>query len=62
MQNKIRKAQMLKIPYMLVIGDKELSADSVAVRLRTGEDLKSMTVAAFAARAKPIIESYAMTL
>lgn len=62
MQNKIRKAQMLKIPYMLVIGDKELAADSVAVRLRTGEDLKSMTVAAFAARAKPIIESYAMTL
>jgi threonyl-tRNA synthetase len=62
MQNKIRKAQAMKIPYMLVVGDKEQEADSVSVRLRTGEDLKAMSVAAFTARAKALIESYALTL
>ena len=34
---KIREAQMQKIPYMLVIGDKEVEDGSVAVRSRTGE-------------------------
>ena len=34
---KIRQAQLDKIPYMLVIGDKEIAADTVAIRLRTGE-------------------------
>jgi threonyl-tRNA synthetase len=58
MQNKIRKAQMMKIPYMLVIGDKEQSADAVAVRLRTGEDLKAMPVEAFLARVKGLVASY----
>jgi threonyl-tRNA synthetase len=62
MQNKIRKAQAMKIPYMLVVGDKEQEADSVAVRLRTGEDLKAMSVAAFLARAKPLIDDYSRTL
>jgi threonyl-tRNA synthetase len=62
MQNKIRKAQAMKIPYMLVVGDKEQEADSVAVRLRSGEDLKAMPVAAFAARAAALAESYAKTL
>jgi threonyl-tRNA synthetase len=38
MQAKIRDAQLQKIPYMLVIGDKEAAAGAVAVRLRTGED------------------------
>jgi len=39
MGNKIRKAQEQKIPYMLVVGDKELEAKSVAVRLRSNENL-----------------------
>ena len=34
MQNKIRKAQGMKIPYMLVVGDKEREADAVSLRLR----------------------------
>jgi len=34
---KIRQAQLEKIPYMLVIGDKEIAANTVAIRLRTGE-------------------------
>jgi threonyl-tRNA synthetase len=62
MQNKIRKAQMMKIPYMLVVGDKEQEADAVSVRLRNGEDLKSMPVTAFLARAKPLIDDYALSL
>ena len=36
---KIREAQMQKIPYMLVIGDKEVEDGSVAVRTRTGEQM-----------------------
>jgi threonyl-tRNA synthetase len=39
MGNKIRKAQEQKVPYMLVIGDKEVQAGAVAVRLRGGQDL-----------------------
>jgi len=44
MNAKIRNAQMQKIPYMLVIGDREIEADTVAVRLRTEEDLGAMPV------------------
>ena len=36
---KVREAQVAKIPYMLVIGDKEVEAGGVNVRLRTGENL-----------------------
>jgi len=39
MQAKIREAQNQKIPYMLVVGDKEQQANSVNVRLRSGEQL-----------------------
>jgi threonyl-tRNA synthetase len=44
MNGKIRDAQLQKIPYMLVLGDREIAAGSVAVRLRSGEDLGSMPV------------------
>jgi threonyl-tRNA synthetase len=47
MGNKIRQAQKQKIPYMLVVGDKEQAADQVAVRLRSGEDLGPQDIAAF---------------
>jgi threonyl-tRNA synthetase len=52
MQAKIRRAQLQKVPYMLIIGDKERDAGAVAVRLRSGEDLGAMPVDAFIARAK----------
>lgn len=48
MQNKIRVAQGQKIPYMLVVGDKEAEADAVAVRVRSGENLGAMPVSDFA--------------
>ncbi len=47
MGNKIRLAQKQKIPYMLIVGDKEQAAHQVAVRLRSGEDLGPQDVAAF---------------
>ena len=62
MQNKIRKAQGQKIPYMLVVGDKERDGGAVAVRLRTGEDLKAMPLEQFVARAVPIMKSRAASL
>jgi threonyl-tRNA synthetase len=51
MQAKIRDAQLQKVPYMLVVGDKEVEAQAVAVRLRSGQDLGSMAVDAFLAKA-----------
>ncbi len=59
MQAKIRHAQLQKIPYMLVIGDKEAEAGAVAVRLRSGEDLKAKPLAEFIALAKEAIEKKA---
>jgi threonyl-tRNA synthetase len=47
MQAKIRQAQLQKVPYMLIIGDKEQAAGAVAVRLRSGEDLGATPVDAF---------------
>ena len=44
---KIREAQLQKIPYMLVIGDREVAEDAVAVRSRSEGDLGSRSVAAF---------------
>jgi threonyl-tRNA synthetase len=62
MQAKIRNAQLQKIPYMLVVGKREVEADSVAVRLRTGRDLGAMTVDAFLEMALPRIESRSLFL
>jgi threonyl-tRNA synthetase len=39
MTSKIRDAQMAKIPFMLVVGDKEVASGGASVRLRSGEDL-----------------------
>ena len=44
MNAKIREAQLQKIPYMLVVGDREANADAVAVRLRSGENLGAVAV------------------
>ncbi|OGP12890.1 MAG: threonine--tRNA ligase, partial [Deltaproteobacteria bacterium GWA2_47_9] len=49
---KIREAQMQKVPYMLVIGDKEMESEGVAVRKRSGEDLGFMEKDGFIAMIK----------
>ena len=45
---KIRQHTMAKVPYLLVVGDREVENGTVAVRTRSGEDLGSMAVEAFA--------------
>ena len=47
---KIREAQMQKLPYMLVVGDKEAEAGTVSVRTRGGVDLGAMPLDDFAAK------------
>jgi threonyl-tRNA synthetase len=47
MNLKIRQAQMEKIPYMVVIGDKEAADNTVAVRKRSGEQLPVQSLASF---------------
>ena len=47
---KIRDAQVHKVPYMLVIGGKEVEAKTVAVRTRAGGDEGTMPIDAFVAR------------
>jgi len=49
---KIREAQLAKIPYMLVIGDREAESGTVTVRERSGKNLPSMSVKDFAAKIK----------
>ncbi len=44
---KIRQAQLDKIPYMLVVGDKEVASSTVSVRLRSGEQLSSLSIENF---------------
>ena len=44
---KIREHTLHKVPYQIVIGDKEVEANTVAVRTRSGEDLGSMSIEAF---------------
>ncbi len=62
MNSKIRDATLQKIPYILVIGDKEAAANAVAVRLRTGEDLKAMPLDQFIALAQKIVDMKALEL
>ncbi|HEY9531935.1 MAG TPA: threonine--tRNA ligase [Burkholderiales bacterium] len=47
---KIREHSLQKLPYQLVVGDKEMQAGTVAVRTRSGEDLGAMSLEAFTAR------------
>jgi len=59
MNAKIRDAQNQKIPYMLVIGDREVEAETVSVRLRSEENLGAMSLEAFKAQAKQDVQSRA---
>jgi threonyl-tRNA synthetase len=57
MNPKIREAQLQKIPYMLVVGDKEIEASAVAVRLRSGEDMGAQPLSEFRAMARAAVEA-----
>ena len=45
---KIREHTLQRVPYLLVIGDREAESNTLAVRTRSGEDLGSMTIDEFA--------------
>jgi threonyl-tRNA synthetase len=47
---KIREAQLAKIPYAIIIGDKEVQAQTVSPRRRGGENLAPISVTEFAER------------
>jgi threonyl-tRNA synthetase len=49
MNAKVRDAQLQKVPYMLVVGDKEAAANAVSLRLRTNENIGSVPVEEFIA-------------
>jgi threonyl-tRNA synthetase len=57
MNAKIRDAQKQKIPYMLVVGDKEMEEGQVALRLRSGENPGPMALEAFLVKAQEDIEA-----
>ncbi len=52
MQNKIRQAQEMKTPYMLIVGKQEEDNQTVSVRLRTGEETKGVNFEDFVNRVK----------
>ena len=57
MNLKIREAQLEKVPYMLVVGDKEMASSGVSLRLRSGEDLGLQSVAQVKSRIMRDIEA-----
>ncbi|MBQ7895927.1 MAG: threonine--tRNA ligase, partial [Oscillospiraceae bacterium] len=59
---KIREAQLKKVPYMIVLGDKEKEAGTIAVRTRNGVDLGAMSFDDFAAKATEQIRSKSVEL
>jgi threonyl-tRNA synthetase len=59
MNLKIRDAQLMKIPYMFVVGDKEMESSQVSLRLRSGEDVGVLPVSKFLDRIRPVIETKA---
>ncbi len=55
MNAKIRTAQLMKIPYMLVVGENEASANQVSLRVRDGSRADNIPLAEFITRAREII-------
>jgi threonyl-tRNA synthetase len=54
---KIREHSLQKLPYQVILGDKELQAQQVAVRTRAGEDLGAMPLEAFIDRLETEVAS-----
>jgi len=55
MNQKIRNAQLQKIPFMLVVGNKEAESGTVSVRLRTGEQLPPLSLGEFKSKIQHMI-------
>jgi threonyl-tRNA synthetase len=62
LQKKIRNAQLMKIPHMLVAGGREAAAGNVAVRLRSGEDLGATPVEEYIAKTRALVAARSFDL
>jgi threonyl-tRNA synthetase len=62
MNAKIRDFGLQKLPFILVLGDKEAASDSVSVRVRAKGDEGSVTLDAFIERAKKLVDGHSMEL
>jgi len=62
MQSKIRDFGLQKVPFILILGDKEAATDSVSVRVRAKGDEGSVTLDTFIDRAKKLIDGHSMEL
>ena len=62
MQNKIRNATAEKVPYMIIIGNREMENNSISVRQRDGQDLGSLKLDDFIKKIKQQIENKSLTL
>jgi threonyl-tRNA synthetase len=62
MQGKIRDAQLEKVPYMLIIGGREVETNAVAVRQRDGQDLGALPFSEFLAKVKEQINTKSLNL
>ncbi len=60
MNAKIRKAQLEKIPYMLIVGDKEVEQGTVSLRTRTGEKQNNIPLDAFIERVHKVVAEKAL--
>ncbi|MFC1993986.1 threonine--tRNA ligase [Chloroflexota bacterium] len=56
MNMKIREAQLQKTPYMLIVGDEEVSTSTISVRLRDGQSLKSQSPSEFTSKVRTAID------
>ena len=62
MNAKIRQAQLMKVPYMIVVGDNEMKAEQVSLRVRDGSQQNNILLSDFISRAKDRIERRAVGL
>ncbi len=62
MRNKIKEHRQMSIPWLLIVGDKDIENNTVSVRLRTDEDLGAIPLADFTTLAKSLIESHSMEI
>ncbi len=60
MNMKIREAQLQKVPYMIILGDKEVASGNISVRTRTGEQMNNLDLAAFKEKLNAAIKSRAL--
>ncbi len=57
---KIREATLEKVPYMIVVGDRDMENKTISVRTRAGEDLGAMSLEDFTAKLKEVVDSKAI--